>query len=183
MSYVEEVKLRILSGDLSKPDELYPMLVEEIHNSKKEVKDYLHKYLSTLDNGYSILDVGGANGDMISSLKGRKAVIDKRKPTHKYPDIVYYQRKYVDDDSRDMDYVVFSEFLHLFSIPDIMEILGNCKAKNIVVIENNFDDFLDLRLRLWSKGRCIEPSVISHILGVLPEEKDHYLIWIKENNK
>jgi len=180
MEYEEQVKLRMLKGDLSKPEDLYPLLIKQLSARKKVVKTFLKAYLKGLDINQSILDVGGAAGHMVEGLDIKtKVVIDKR-VFQPLDGISYLNGVYMDFMSKGYEVVLFSEFLHLFSDEDIEGFLENCKAKKaIVVIENQFDDFLDLRLRLWSNGRCLENNYISKILKTEPSTMDGYNIWVK----
>ena len=107
-----------------------------------------------------------------------KTVVDKRDFDIEDSNIKLVNEEYRDYHS-DADIAIYSEFLHLFSFDDIRDIILNCQAKHIVIVENMFDDFLDLRLRLWSGGRCINPSDITMQLGVPHYEVSKYNVWIK----
>jgi len=176
--YTELVKQRIISGDLSKPDDLYPLLVKEIATKKDMIARYLAaKYTGSI----SVIDVGGASGSMMQHMMVyQKTVVDKRQ-FDPLPYTSYINEPYESYMTGGYDIAIYSEFLHLFSQDEVISILDNCKAKKIIVIENVPDDFLDLRLRLWSEGggRCIEPSVITKALGVAPAIINDYYVWEK----
>lgn len=181
MSYNEKIKLRILNGDLSKPDDLYPELIDEIAKKKDIIPQIINNRFLGVDIE-SAVDIGGGRGDLINKIDARiKTVVDKREFAC-HPGIGYiideYRTMYTDN----TDIAIYSEFLHLFDDDIIDEIISTCRARYIIIIENVFDDFLDLRLRLWSGGRCIDPEMITKKLDVAPFQVNDYYVWVQEIN-
>ena len=181
MSYTEKIKQRMIAGNFSKPDELYPELINEIAEKKDAIVTLINSLFNQSDID-SVVDVGGGRGDLLVNLASRiKTVVDKREFIPHYG-IEYIIEEYRPEHTADTDLAIYSEFLHLFDEEEIKKIIDECQAKRIVVIENKYDDFLDLRLRLWSNGRCIEPEYITRLMGTAPFIVNDYNVWIKENN-
>ena len=186
--YKEQIKLRIIAKNLDKPEELYPLLIEAL----AEEKDLLASFLNTCikhnrlgKDPYTVLDVGGGNGDLVYQLDiDNKYVVDKRSfdSFKQHSGVRYLLDPYSEQHSRNTDVVIMCEFLHLFNEKQITEMLIECKAKFLVVIENVPDDFLDLRLRLWSHGACIDPLFMNALLGLTPYTVNNHYVWIKELN-
>jgi len=172
-NYVELIKQRFLSGNLSKPEELYDMLLVKMQKDKQEtVIPWLAQF-----KGEHVLDIGGADGYLIKDMNfNTKTVLDKRSFT-KLDGIDYIYEKYQDQDYN-QDLVIMSEFLHLFTYREIEKFVDNIKC-NTIIIENKYDDFLDLRLRMWSGGRCLDPQIMSDILMCKPIDLGEYLAWVK----
>jgi len=177
--YVEEVKKRILNGNLEKPECLYPLLIKELDEEKR---NEVIPWLKSNTSGHSVVDLGGGSGEMIKDLDFKtKVVIDKR--------IFNWQKGvvYVTDDftSKNKDYTLYkdltiiSEVLHLLSHEARVDLLGRINSDELIVIENKWDDFLDLRLRLWSEGgSCLKSEYISELLGSVPvASTSKHLIW------
>ena len=179
--YEELIKQQLLKGDLSKPDHLYGLLISELAEKKEKVIEHL---ISSV-YGYSILDIGGGSGLMIAELDfDSKTVVDKRRFAE-LANIGYIHEEYDVEkhiSGSNHSHVLFSEFLHLFPIEDIQKILSNdqLKDKTVIVIEPEYDDFLDLRLRLWSGGRCVKTRDINQCMGTIPVTVAGYNIWIRE---
>ncbi|RKY42313.1 MAG: hypothetical protein DRP85_03240 [Candidatus Makaraimicrobium thalassicum] len=181
MSYNEKVKQRILDGDLSKPTELYPLLIDELARDKVEVVKFINIQMKLKNYvACSILDVGGANGRMVSGIDiPVKIVIDKR-AFDQLPGVSYIHQEYGHDLSV-ADVTMFSEFLHLFSLENIEKFIKKCQSRYIIVVENKYDDFLDLRLRLWSGGACIPEGFLNELTGTKPYYVNGYGVWIFKN--
>ncbi len=183
--YVEKVKQRILSGDLSKPEELYPLLVKELGEKKEAVANFINSLLAMKELGdepYVVIDIGGASGGLVSQLNVPvKYVVDKRE-FDRIEGVRYLNGEYRHDQTAGTDIAIYSEFLHLFKDEDIAEIITECKSKYVVVIENVPDDFLDLRLRLWSEGRVLNPEFMNKLMGISPSIVNNYFIWVKKND-
>lgn len=187
-NYVEKIKQRFLAGDLSKPEELYPELIKELAEKKHAVANFINSAILSGwlgDEPYTMIDVGGGDGALATLIDIKcKYVIDKRRFDRlgKYDNVRYIIHEYIPEHSLDVDVAIFSEFFHLFSDDSIATMISECKAKYIIVVENVPDDFLDLRLRLWSNGKCIEPSIISKMLDTEPSIVNDYFVWVKRNN-
>jgi len=186
-NYVELTKARILAGNLDKPEHLYGMLMVELKEEKaNRVIPWIHKYL--IDNRVgAVLDIGGGSGDMITGITGStpvlKEVLDKR--SFKVHEDVHYLQDECSPSSVSQkakrEVVIYSDFLHLFSDNDIKEFIANAQCKTLIIVEHVWDDYLDLRLRLWSNGRCIKPEFITSITGVKPVLVGSHYIWVVKN--
>jgi len=181
-NYAEEVKKRIINGDLSKPECLYDLLIKELDEEKsKEVIPWLKNNLS----GKSVVDLGGGSGWMIEGLDyENKTVVDKRKFD------TFDNVRYVNANITSPAYnytlntctTIISEVLHLLMPHSILSLLESIKSDELIVIENKWDDFLDLRLRLWSDGSCLRPEYMSELLGAEPvASTTNHLIWRIKN--
>lgn len=177
MSYIEKVKLRFLDGNLNKPEELYEDLIADM---QKEKEKHVIPWLKENVRGDTIADIGGGNGYLIKDLDfNRKVVMDKRK-FGQFDDITYYRGDILYDFgiySFMNDCVVLSEVLHLFSNDMIWDIIYRLHPKRLIIIENTYDDFLDLRLRMWTSGKCIDSTFISNMVNCVPRTVGNHLIW------
>ena len=172
-SYTEQIKQRIINGDLSKPDILYPALIREMKEAKqKHVMPFLENF-----SGDTVLDVGGADGYLIKDMNFvNKFVIDKR-DFARHQGISYINEYYIGQDYK-QDLTIMSEFLHVFSYEDIEEYIEMVKGP-LLIIENKYDDFLDLRLRMWSKGRCLSETKMDELIGGDKYDLEEYIAWVK----
>lgn len=169
--YIELIKQRILKGDLSKPEELYPLLMAKMEQDKsKDVIPWLQQF-----SGDTLLDVGGGNGYLIKDMNFKnKFVMDKR-VFDQFDNICYIQELYKGQDYN-QDLTIMSEFLHLFDYDTIETYVSMVKGK-LIIIENKFDDFLDLRLRMWSNGRCLDEDIMTSIVGHPPIDLGEFIAW------
>lgn len=170
--YIELIKQRIIAGDLSKPEELYPMLMEKMCKDKtKDVIPWLQEF-----RGNTILDVGGGSGYLIKDMNYiDKFVIDKR-TFKELQGITYCQDLYIGQEFG-QDMTIMSEFLHLFDYDRIQDYI-NMVAGPLIIIENKYDDFLDLRLRMWSSGKCLDPNIMTSIIGTKPIDLGDFIAWV-----
>lgn len=172
--YEQEVIKRMVDGNFSKPEDLYPMLVKELRDKKIHVK----KYLRDVYKGKSIIDIGGADGWLIEGMDFIiKTVLDKRNFAGKFSDVNFIIEEYSPEICSEYDVIVMSEFLHLFTHTKILKIISNHKKQRIIIIEPCYDAFLDLRLQLWSNGRAITPRDFTQLLGVKDLLINGYHVW------
>ena len=162
---------------MEKPDDLYPFLVEELASLKQPIINFLKASFTSDIMCDSVVDVGGAKGTIIKDLPVKnKYVVDKR-DFGQHPNINYIHEEYRADHSN-KDAAIFSEFLHLFSDGDIRTIIQECQSKYMIVIENQYDDFLDLRLRLWTGGRCLPREFLSDLFNMNPIKFVGYDVYV-----
>ena len=176
-NYIEKIKQRFLSNNFSKPEELYDDLMDYMQIEKdKEVIPWLKRNIA----GESIVDIGGGNGYLIKDIDSSyKVVIDKRE-FNKFEGINYIVEDIadiIDSYTFPNDCVILSEFLHLFSCTIINKIINSIVCKRLIIIENKYDNFLDLRLRLWTPGKCINQDYITSLVNCKPSIVGDFLIW------
>jgi len=186
MSYKELVKKRIISGDTSRPDDLYPLLLKELRKEKEIYVLPFIRYLlkgSQFDHDKGVLDVGGHDGFLIHGAEFEGLVVVDKKVSVKYDDVEYHEELFNPGDLKGCDTIIFSDVLHTMTDEKIEYILNyvNVWSRNIIVIEEKYDDFLDLRLRIYGAGKCINEGLISKCLGCDSVPVGNHNIWVNAN--